>query len=167
MAKPNSNSNSDPVSNPNNETSAKPNSTGIDPLTWVKPNSNYSPTSLFNNTNNRIDITNKICNRCTVIKVITCFDKKKALCKECNSTKVRCEYCSSIYSFSGLKGRIKKSHKELNLPRGVYSAEEKACFTDAIKTVGEFIKSNPKHAEGVVSPGTLALSETHKSDETE
>ena len=91
--------------------------------------------------------------------------KKKSICKECISTKVRSEYFSSICSFSGLKGHIKKSHKEIYLPRGVYSAKEKACFTDELKTVGEFIKSNPKYGEGAVSPGALAWSETHNSDE--
>ena len=101
---------------------------------------------------------------CRVIKEITCFDEKKAICKECNSRKVRCEYLSSMYSFSGLKGHIKKSHKEIYLP-SVYSAKEEACFTDEIKTVVEFIKSNPKYGEGAVSPGTLTWSETHKSDE--
>ena len=168
------NSISNPISNPNSETLAKPDSNSnderascLDPPTRVEPNSNYSPTSSFNNANNRIDITNKICNRCRVIKEITCFDKKKAICKECNSTKVRCEYCSSVYGFSGLKGHIKKSHKEIDLPRSVYSAKEKACFTDEIKTVGEFVKSNPKYGEGAVSPGTLAWSETLKTDEPE
>ena len=84
--KPNSNSNSEtwakPHSNSNSETRAKPHSfsnsesetlakpfsnderaSGLDPLTWVKHNSNYSPTSILTQTNNRIDITNKICNR--------------------------------------------------------------------------------------------------------
>ena len=69
----------------------------------------------------KIDITHKICNRCRVIKQITSFDKKKSICKECNSTKVKCEYCTSILSFSGLKGKIKNSHKEIILPRGVDS----------------------------------------------
>ena len=42
-----------------------------------------------------------------------------------------------------------------------YSAKEKACCTDEIKAVGEFTKSNPKYGGGIVSPGTLAWSETH------
>ena len=54
----------------------------------------------------KLDITNKICNRCRVMKQITCFDKKKAICKECNSTKVKCEYCPSIIIFSGLRSHI-------------------------------------------------------------
>ena len=55
----------------------------------------------------KIDITHKVCNRGRVIKQITSFDKKKSICKECNSTKVKCEHCTSILSFSGLKGKIK------------------------------------------------------------
>ena len=31
------------------------------------------------------------------------MDKKKSICKECNSNKVKCEYCSSVISFRGLK----------------------------------------------------------------
>ena len=46
-------------------------------------------------------------------------------------------------------------------------SEREACLTDEIKTVGEFIKSNPKYCEVAVSPCTLAWSETHKSDEPE
>ena len=65
------------------------------------------------------DITNKNCNRCRVIKRITCFDKKKAICRECNSTKVKCEYCPSIISFSGLRSHIKKSHKDMDLAGGI------------------------------------------------
>ena len=65
------------------------------------------------------DITNKICNRCRVIKQITCFDIKKAICKECISTKVKCEYCPSIINLSGLKSHIQNSHKDIDLAGGI------------------------------------------------
>ena len=45
-------------------------------------------------------------------------------CKERNSTKVKCEYCPSIISFSGLRGHIKNSHKNIDLARGIYPAKE-------------------------------------------
>ena len=68
---------------------------------------------------NKFDITNKVCNKCKVIKQITSFDKKKSKYKECNSSKVKCEYCSSIISFSGLRGHIKNSHKDIDLVKGI------------------------------------------------
>ena len=37
----------------------------------------------------KFDMTNKICRRGRVIKQITCFDKKKSISKEFNSTKVK------------------------------------------------------------------------------
>ena len=50
--------------------------------------------------------------------------KKKAICKECNAAKVKCEYCFSIISFSGLKGHMKNFHKQVDLFRGVYSVND-------------------------------------------
>ena len=81
--------------------------------------------------------------------------EKKAICKECNSTKVSCKYCSSIFSFSGIKGHIKKAHKEIIFPRGVYSTKELES-TNKMKPVNEFIKSNTIDGE--------AWSKTHKTD---
>ena len=46
--------------------------------------------------------------------------KKKSICKEYNSIKVKCEYCPSIISFSGLRSHIKNSHKEIDLAGGIY-----------------------------------------------
>ena len=66
----------------------------------------------------KLDRTNKICNRCRVTKQITCFDKKKSICKECNST-IKCEYCPSTISFSGLRSHIKNSHKDIDLSGGI------------------------------------------------
>ena len=82
----------------------------------------------------KFDITIKSCNNCKVLKQITSFKKKKSKCKESNSSKVSCEYCASITTFSGLKGHIKKFHAEEVIPRGVYSANE-------IKPVSEIIRS--------------------------
>ena len=87
------------------------------------PSSNSSPTSksgpTYSFTKIKFDITNKICNKCRVIKQITCFDKKKSMCTECNSTKVKCEYCPSIISFSGLSIHIKNSHEDVDLTKGI------------------------------------------------
>ena len=82
--------------------------------------------SLFtdNHIETKFDITNKICIRCGVIKQITCFYKKKSICKECNSTSVKCEYCPSIISFSGLRNHIKNSHKNTDLARGIHPDKE-------------------------------------------
>ena len=55
---------------------------------------------------------------------ITCFDKKKSIWKESNSTKVSCEYYSSIFSFSGLRSHIKKCHKDMDLPKSIHSDTE-------------------------------------------
>ena len=61
LAEPNSNSNCNLISNPISiSNSNDERASGLDPLAWVMPNSNYSPTSTFNNNINRIDITNKI-----------------------------------------------------------------------------------------------------------
>ena len=74
------------------------------------------------------DITNKICNRCRVIKQITCFDKKKSICNECNSTKAKCEYCPSIISFSGLGSHIKNSHKNIDLTKGIHPVRKESEY---------------------------------------
>ena len=103
-------------------------------------------------------ISQKNCNRSGVIKQITFFDKKKSICNKCNSTKVKCEYWTSLLSLSGLKGHIKNSHKEINLPRGVYSVNVLESFSK-IKPVNEFIKSNAIDGE--------AWTKSHKSNEPE
>ena len=72
----------------------------------------------------RIDITNKICNRCRVLKQVTCFDKQKSICKERNSTKVKSEYCPSIISSSVLSSHIKNSHKDIGLTKGIHPIRE-------------------------------------------
>ena len=105
-------SNSNPTSNSSFTSNCNPTSnssftSNCNPTSNPSFTSSSSHTSSF--TNNKIDLTNKVCNRCGVAKQITSFDKKKAICKECNSIKVRCEYCSSIISFSGIKGHIKSS----------------------------------------------------------
>ena len=94
----------------------------------------------------KLDVTNKICNRCRVMKPITCFDKKKAICKECNSTKVKCEYCPSIIILSGLRSHIKNSHKDIDLAGGINLRRGSALgspssFTDKeIKKESEYYK---------------------------
>ena len=100
-----SNSVSDSVSNSNSDSCSHSCPTSNSSFT-----SNSSHTSSFNN--NKIDLTNKVCHRYGVAKQITSFDKKKAICNKCNSTKVRCEYCSSIFSFNWTKGHIKKLIKK-------------------------------------------------------
>ena len=107
-------------SNPNSDSNSSSKSNSI-PISIPSTIPNSNPKNSHNSHIEKFDITNKICNRCRVIKQITSFDKKKSICKECNSTKVKCEYCTSMLSFSGLKGHIKNSHKEINLHRGVYS----------------------------------------------
>ena len=89
--------------------------------------------SSFTDIQTKFGITNKICNRCRVIKQITCFDKKKSICKECISTKVKCEYCPSIISFSGLKSHRRKSHQNIDLTGGIHPAKE-------IKVESEYYK---------------------------
>ena len=83
-------------------------------------------------------ISNKIYKKCKVIKQITCFDKKKSVCKECNSSKVKCEYCSVI-SFSGMMGHVKRFHEDIDLPRAVFSIRETASLINGIKTGSTFI----------------------------
>ena len=66
---------------------ASPRTTGLTTPVGAKPysTSNLDHTSSFDNnnlrsfTNNKIDLTNKVCNRCGVAKQITSFDKKKAI----------------------------------------------------------------------------------------
>ena len=67
---------------------------------------------------------------------------------------MRCEYCSFIFSFSGIKGHIKKAHKEIVFPRGVHSTKE--LESTKIKPVNEFIKSNTIEGEGASGPGSPA-----------
>ena len=74
------------------------------------------------------DLTYKICNRCRVIKQKTCFDKKKSICKECNSTKVICEYSPSIISFSGLRSHIKNALKTIDLTKVIHPLEEESEY---------------------------------------
>ena len=101
-------SNSDSVSNSNSDSSSYSSPTSNSSFT-SNPNptpnssftSNSNPTSnssftsnsshTSSSTNNKIYLTNEVCNRCGVVKQITSFDKKKAICKEFNSTKVRYE----------------------------------------------------------------------------
>ena len=44
------------------------------------------------------------------------FDINKYTCKDCSASKVKCEHCSSIVSFSGLRGHINRVHPEVYLP---------------------------------------------------
>ena len=67
--------------------------------------------------------------------------KKKSICKECNSSKVRCEYCSTNFSFSRLKGHIRRFLEDIVLPRGVDSIWETASQINGIKHDNELIKS--------------------------
>ena len=69
-------------------------------------------------------MTNKICHKCTVINQLKSFDKKKAICKEYNSTKFKCEYYTSTVSFSGLRSHIKNSHKEIDLAKRIHPIKE-------------------------------------------
>ena len=73
----------------------------------------------------KFDITNKICNKCRVIEQITCFDKKKSIY---NSIKVKCEYCTSAFSFSGLGSHIKSSHEDRDLAKGVHPLTEESEY---------------------------------------
>ena len=59
-----------------------------------------------------------MCNKCTVLKQIKCFRKKNSICKEFNSTEVKCEYCPSIIRFSGLRNHIKNCHKNIDMTKG-------------------------------------------------
>ena len=145
-----SNTNSDSNSNSNSNSSAKSNS-----IPFSIPITNPDPNPKNSLLETKFEITNKFFNRCRVIKRITSFDQKKSLCNECNSTKVKCEYCTSLLSFSGLKGHIKNSYKEINLLSGVYSVNVLESI-NKIKPVNEFIKSNPLDGE--------AWSRTHKSN---
>ena len=86
--------------------------------------------------------------------------KKKAICKKCNSTKARCDYCSSIFVFSGIKGHI--AHKETDFPRGVCLSKELES-TKRIKTVNEIIKSNTIDGEASAKP-FHGSPKTHKSN---
>ena len=104
-------SNSISNSNSNSNSSPKPN-----PKLNPKPNPTYASI--------KIDITNKVCNKCKVIIQITSFDKKKSICKKCNSKKINCEYFSSIFSLSGLRSHIKNSHKVIDLAKGVKEEPE-------------------------------------------
>ena len=61
----------------------------------------------------------------------------------------------TIFSFTGIKGHIKKAHKDIDFPGGVYSTKELES-TKKMKPVNEFFKSNLIDGE--------AWSKTHKSD---
>ena len=73
-------------------------------------------------------------------KKIKSFDKKKALCKECNSTKVKCEYCTSTISFSGLRSHIKNSHKKIDPAKCIHPIREPASQIKEIKEESEYYK---------------------------
>ena len=133
----NSNSSSSTSSNSNSNSS----SSSI-PISSSSSNSKPSPTYSFTNTEIKFERTNKICNKCKVIIQITCFDTKKSLSKECNSSTVKCEYCSSFINFSGLKGHIERFHEDIVLPRGVYSIREPVSLINGIEPRSEFINSN-------------------------
>ena len=107
-----SNSNSISSSKSNSDSNSKSSSKSSSiPSSSPKPSSTYR----VNQTNIKFDITNKICNKCKVIKQITSFDKKKSVCKECNSRKVNSENCSFVNSFSGLRSHIESSHRDIDL----------------------------------------------------
>ena len=56
------------------------------------------------------------CNKCKVIKHIIDFDINKCTSKDCNASKLKCERCSSIVIFSGLRGHTKIVHPKVDLP---------------------------------------------------
>ena len=59
----------------------------------------------------------------------------KSICKDCNSTKVKCEYCPSILSLSGLRSHIKNSHKNIDLTKGIHPIRKPAWhFTDRVRS---------------------------------
>ena len=95
-----SNSNSISSSISNSSSSSCSNSDS-NPKPYPEPNPKPNPT----HTNVKLDITNKVFNKCNVIKQMTSFDKKKS-CEECNPKKNNCEKWPSIISFSGLRSHI-------------------------------------------------------------
>ena len=90
-----SNSNSDSNSNSNSDSNSNLRSSFTDSnlqSNWgTTGEAEFHGRSPFTNSHieTKFDTTNKICRRCRVIKQITCFDKKKSICKEFNSTKVK------------------------------------------------------------------------------
>ena len=52
---------------------------------------------------------------------------KKYICKDCNAIKIKCDCCSSIVSFSGLKSHIKRVHPKTGLHRAGYFNKEAGC----------------------------------------
>ena len=52
-------------------------------------------------------------------KKIKCFDKKKSICIEYNSRKVKCEYCPYIIRCTGLGIHVKNSRKDIDSPEGI------------------------------------------------
>ena len=53
---------------------------------------------------------------------------KRSICKECNSTKVKCEYCTSTTDVSGLRSHIKNSHKDIDLAKGSHPVKEESEY---------------------------------------
>ena len=54
------------------------------------------------------DMSSRACHKCNVIKYITDFDLKKPYVRNVILSKIKCEYCSSIIDFSGLKSHFKR-----------------------------------------------------------
>ena len=65
---------------------------------------------------------------------------------------MKCEYGTSIISFSGLKGHMKKKyHEEIKLHRCVYYVNELESINET-KPVSQFFKSNP-----VIQPTIIVI----------
>ena len=55
----------------------------------------------YKNLERLIDLTPRQCKKCKDCKSNK-FDMNKYTCKECNAIEVKCEFCSSSVTFSGL-----------------------------------------------------------------
>ena len=67
-----------------------------------------------------------------------------SICRECNSTKINCEYCPSIISFSGIRSQRKNSRKNIDLTEVFHPAKEKKEESEHYKYYLKFCKLNVK-----------------------
>ena len=95
----------------------------------VSPAYFADPTSGFTD-NNAKEIRyepRRVGNEIKIIKHILDFDINKYTCNDFNANKVKCEHCSSVGSFIGLKGQMKRVHSKVDLPKSGYFNKKPGC----------------------------------------
>ena len=61
------------------------------------------------------------------------------MCKECNSTKVMCEYCPSMINFDRLRSHMKNFHEKIDLAGGIHPVKKNKRRISVLKIISNIL----------------------------